>query len=222
MKKIIALVPMKGNSERVKNKNLREFGGLPLFCQIIETLLQIEYVKKVVVNTDSEEIASNITKRYSDVVIHWRSKHVCGDLVSMNDVIDDDLKRVDHNHFLQTHSTNPLLTVATINKAIEKYFEDLGTYDSLFGVTQLQTRLYSEDGTPLNHNPKELLRTQDLPPIFEENSNLYIFSKDSFAESRNKRVGLNPQLFAIPKLEAVDIDELEDFILAEILYKMRK
>ena len=94
-------------------------------------------------------------------------------------------------------------------------------FDSLFGATKVQTRFYDKDANPINHNPEELLRTQDLEPLYEENSNFYIFSKESFKNSNKKRIGIKPQIFEVNKLEAIDIDEPEDFILAELLYKNR-
>jgi CMP-N-acetylneuraminic acid synthetase len=114
-----------------------------------------------------------------------------------------------------------LLRPETINKAIEAYFSDLNKFDSLFSVTRMQTRFYWSSGKSVNHNPQELLRTQDLPPIFEENSNFYIFSKTSFLNAGNNRIGLKPQMFEMDKLEAIDIDDPEDFELAEILYTKR-
>ena len=122
---------------------------------------------------------------------------------------------------MQTHSTNPLLTVDTINRAIEEYFNRIKEYDTLFSVNQLQSRLYWQDGRAINHFPKELLRTQDLPPIFEENSNLYIFSKSSFWNADNNRIGAKPQMFIINKLEAIDIDKPEDWEIAEYFYNKR-
>jgi CMP-N-acetylneuraminic acid synthetase len=82
--------------------------------------------------------------------------------------------------------------------------------------------LYWQDGSPVNHNPTELLRTQDLPPVFEENSNFFIFSKTSFEEAGKKRIGLKPKMFEVNKIEAVDIDNPEDFIIAEQLYTLKK
>ena len=107
-----------------------------------------------------------------------------------------------------------------MKSAIKEYFSSLDNYDSLFSVTKLQTRLYDQTGEPVNHNPRELLRTQDLPPLFEENSNIYIFSKTSFYAAGSKRIGKKPKMFAMGKLEATDIDEETDFILAETLLKM--
>jgi N-acylneuraminate cytidylyltransferase len=187
----------------------------------MQTLLKSKYIEGVVINTDSEIIARDAQKHFERVRIIWRPKEIQGDFVSMNEIIAHDLSRLDGEHFLQTHSTNPLLQSSAIDLAIETYFKKLKKFDSLFSVTRLQTRLYWKDVTPINHNPDELLRTQDLPPVYEENSNFYIFSKKSFADAGQSRIGLKPQMFEINKLEAVDIDEPEDWEIAEILYKRR-
>ena len=94
-------------------------------------------------------------------------------------------------------------------------------YDSLFSVTRWQTRLWDAEGRPLNHDPDVLLRTQDLPPVYEENSCLYIFTRERFLERRN-RLGYRPYLFEIPALEAVDIDEPADWAVAECLLRQRR
>ena len=220
--KLIALLPMKGTSERVPNKNMRLFDGTPLYHAVMKSLLGSKYIDKVVINTDSKIIADDAKKNFGNkVLIIDRPKSIQGGDVSMNLIIDYDLTQLDEKYFLQTHSTNPLLTVETINKAIEKYFDKINENDSLFGVTKVQTRFYDKDANPINHNPDELLRTQDLEPLYEENSNIYIFSKDSFIKSNKKRIGLKPLIFEINKLEAIDIDEAEDFKLAELLYRNR-
>ncbi len=219
--KITALLPMKAHSERVPDKNIKNFCGKPLYHAVLSTLLQSEYIDKVIINTDSEIIKVDALKNFERVVIIDRPKEIQGDFVSMNDIIAYDLTKNDGEYFLQTHSTNPLLQSSAIDLAIETYFKNLKKFDSLFSVTRLQTRLYWQDGTPVNHNPNELLRTQDLPPVYEENSNFYIFSKKSFVDAGESRIGLKPQMFEINKLEAVDIDEPEDWEIAEVLYKRR-
>jgi len=217
--KLKALLPMKGNSERVKNKNMRDFDGAPLYHAIAKSLLASKYIEQVVINTDSEKIAKDAKEVFGDkIIIIDRPISIQGDFVSMNDIINYDLSKLNDEYFLQTHSTNPLLRAETIDKAIEKYFEGLEEFDSVFGVTKVQTRFYDKDAKPINHNPEELLRTQDLEPLYEENSNFYIFSKESFKNSGQKRIGVKPQIFEVNKLEAVDIDEPEDFKLAELLH----
>lgn len=218
--KIKALLPMKGNSERVPNKNMRDFNGSPLYHAVVKSLLYSKHIECVVINTDSEVIAKDAKEIFGDkIIIINRPIEIQGDFVSMNDIIAYDLSKLDGEYFLQTHSTNPLLKSETIDKAIEKYFAGLDNFDSVFCVTKVQTRFYDKNAKAINHNPNELLRTQDLEPMYEENSNFYIFSKDSFKKSNNKRIGIKPQIFEVNKLEAVDIDEPEDFIIAELLYK---
>lgn len=220
-KKITALLPMKGNSERVPNKNIRNFNGNPLLSYALNALDSSKYIDKIIINTDSDNIAE-IGKRLSNkVLIHNRPKEIMGDFVSMNEIINHDVLKSGGEHFIQTHSTNPLLKTDSIDQAIECYFQLIQKeYDSVFSVTKLQTRLYNEKGEPVNHNPNELLRTQDLPPLFEENSNFFIFSKDSFLKSGKKRIGEKPYLFPMNKIEAIDIDEEEDFLIAEAIDKL--
>lgn len=221
--KFTVLLPMKGNSERVANKNMRDFDGSPLYHAIVKSLLESQYIESVVINTDSKVIAKDAKKNFGDkIIIIDRPESIQGDFVSMNDIINYDLSHLDGEHFIQTHSTNPLLKSETIDKAIEKYFKGLENHDSVFGVTKVQTRFYDKEARAINHNPEELLRTQDLEPMYEENSNFYIFSKESFKNANGKRIGIKPQIFEVNKLEAVDIDEPEDFILAELLYKYNK
>src|SRR3990167_6178974 len=215
--KFKALVPMKGHSERVPNKNLRLFIGKPLCYYVINSLLEAFYIDSVHVNTDSQEIKDKINQLFGEKVkIIDRPLAIQGDFISMNTIIDYDLSQLDGEYFLQTHSTNPLLRVETINKVIKTFLNNQNNYDSLFTVDRIQGRLYRENLIPVNHDLMEMLRTQDLPPIFMENSNLYIFTRSSF-NKKKCRIGNNPMLFETPKLESIDIDIEEDFILAELL-----
>lgn len=219
--KITALLPMKGHSERVSNKNMRLFAGKPLYHCVARILQNSDHIETIIVNTDSSIIAADATIHFSKVKIHNRPEDIQGDMVPMNDIIAYDLERVEGEHFLQTHSTNPLMTKDTLEKAIQTYFMNLTQYDSMFSVTKWQTRLYWESGKPVNHNPKELLRTQDLSPLYEENSNMYFFSKKSFKTAGGFRIGIKPKMFVMDKIEAIDIDEEADFTIAESLYMMR-
>jgi CMP-N-acetylneuraminic acid synthetase len=220
MKRVVAFLPMKGNSERVPNKNLKDFSGKPLYHSIMNTLLKSKYIDLVIVNTDSNEITNDINKNFNKKVkIIKRPLELIGDLVSMNKIVDFDINHIDSSFYIQTHSTNPLLKTETIDTAIEKMKEFLisGSNDSIFSVTNIQTRLYKQNGEALNHNPLELIRTQDLEPLFEENSNFYIFTKESFKNAGGTRIGLKPCLFEIDKIEAIDIDDPQDFLIAEAI-----
>jgi len=128
----------------------------------------------------------------------------------MNEVLAYDTSQVEADFYLQTHSTNPLLRPQTISAAIQALLEGYPACDSLFSVTRLQTRLWDQLGRAVNHNPNILLQTQDLPPIFEENSCIYIFTRQILLARRN-RLGERPLMFEIPAAEAWDIDDELDF-----------
>lgn len=218
---IVALLPMKAHSERVSGKNFRELSGKPLFKWILDSLLQTEKIDRVVINTDARELLAEKGLTDSErVTIRDRKPELCGDFVSMNLILEDDLRATNADHFIMTHTTNPLLSSDTINRAIEKYLNGVkrAEYDSLFGVTKYQTRFYRENGDAINHDPNNLIRTQDLEPWYEENSCIYIYSKASFMKT-NARIGERPLLFEIPKLQAIDIDEKEDWFMANSVAK---
>ncbi len=211
---IIAIVPMRGGSERVPKKNLKPCAGRPLYHYIVDTLLACDAVTTVVIDSDSEAILADARASFPKVLTRRRPAALGQAEVTMNAVLKDTLAHLDGDRFLQTHSTNPLLTTATVRRAIDA-FDATTDHDSLMSVTRLHTRLWTESG-PLNHDPSDLRPTQDLAPIFEENSCLYLFDRAAF-EARGNRVGARPLLFEIDPIEAIDIDTPADFRLAEAL-----
>jgi len=219
--RIAALVPMRHSSERVPGKNYRPLGGRPLYHHIVEALRACPEVDEIVIDTDSETIRDDAAVAFPDVRLVERPEHLRAGTVPMNDVLLNDIHRVEADLYLQTHSTNPLLRPATISAAINRFLAEQEDHDSLFGVTRLQTRLWRADGQPLNHDPAILLRTQDLEPVFEENSCIYLFTRE-LIEERGTRIGARPILFEIPRDEAWDIDEEIDFEVASALYAARE
>lgn len=214
--RIVALLPMKSNSERVKGKNFRNFCGKPLFQWILDSLLAVDEIDQIIINTDAREILAENGLTDSDrVTIRDRRAEICGDMVSMNLIIEDDVANTDANIYLMTHTTNPLMSPSTIKGAIQAFQKEQTSenVDSLFTVDKIQTRFYREDCSAVNHDPDNLIRTQDLEPWFEENSNLYIFTKESFAKT-NARIGKQPMMFESPKFESIDIDTPEDWDFA--------
>ena len=216
-RRIVALLPMKANSERVRGKNFRILNGKPLFRWVLDSLLSVEAIDQVVINTDARAILAENGLNSSDrVLIRDRRPEICGDLVSMNLVLADDVASVPADVYVMTHTTNPLLSGDTIRAALTAYLESGGKFDSLFTVNRYQTRFYRADGSPINHDPGHLSRTQDLEPWYEENSNLYIFTRESFA-STNARIGIKPIMFEMSVLESFDIDTQDDWTLCEIV-----
>ncbi|HEY8722910.1 MAG TPA: acylneuraminate cytidylyltransferase family protein [Gaiellaceae bacterium] len=213
-------MPMRHDSERVIGKNYRMLGDRPLFHHIISTLLAVPRIDKVVIDTDSDVIAQSAADAFPEVQVIERPEHLRGGDVAMNDVLLNDIDVIDADLYLQTHSTNPLLRTQTISDALAA-FDAADDSDSLFTVTPLQTRLWTADGQAINHDRNVLLRTQDLPPVMEENSCLYVFTGD-LLRTRENRIGERPLLYPLSPQEAWDIDEESDWTVVEALYAARE
>jgi CMP-N-acetylneuraminic acid synthetase len=220
MTRIAALVPMRHHSQRVPGKNYRTLAGKPLFHHILGTLQAVGGIDNIVVDTDSEPVIESLRENFPKVRILDRPEHLRADTVSMNEILEYDTAQVSAEYYLQTHSTNPLLRSETVTRAIEAFLGQIAKYDSLFSVTRLQSRLYDADGKPINHDPSELIQTQDLPPVFEENSCLYLFTRKDLVE-RHHRIGVHPLMFQIDADEAWDIDEEIDFDICDFLLRRR-
>jgi len=216
--KVVALLPMKANSVRVKGKNFREFCGKPLFRWILDTLISVREIDRIVINTDAREIlAANGLVDSDRILIRDRKSEICGDHISMNLVLADDVSNVPADVYVMTHTTNPLMSPVTILKALEAFQEAKleGKADSLFTVDKVQTRFYRADCSAVNHDPENLIPTQELEPWYEENSNLYIFTKESFSKT-GARIGAKPMMYEGPHFESIDIDTPADWDFAVI------
>jgi len=220
MKKIVALVPMRHHSQRVPGKNYRVLAGKPLYQHIIETLLAVPEISVIVVDTDSNPVMDGLREHFPQVQIINRPEHLRADDVPMNHILIHDTDEIPADFYLQTHSTNPLLKPETVSRAINSFLADYPNHDSLFSVTRLQTRLYDKDGNAINHNPKELIQTQDLPPVYEENSCLYIFTRENLI-AKQHRISDRPMMFEIDAAEAWDIDEELDFAITDFLLQRK-
>ncbi len=213
---LVALVPMRHESERVPGKNYRLLGGRPLYAHILDTLRSCPEVDRVVVDTDSEIIRGGIEADFPEVILLERPEALRGGDVQMNEVLKHDVSQVKSRFYLQTHSTNPFLRTQAISAAVGEFLSAYPEHDSLFAVTRIQARLWDQKGQPINHDPKVLLNTQDLSPVYLENSCLYLFGREDFLESAN-RIGERPLMFEIGVEEAIDIDDETAFALAERL-----
>lgn len=216
---VTALVPFKLNSERVPNKNFRYLSGKPLYWWVLESLIHSDCINRIVVNTDARELIETLgVPNGLEVIIKDRKSELCGDNVSMNLIIRDDIGDFGDGTFLMTHTTNPFVEPSTFARAIGQYKLGVGQgdIDSVFSVNKLQARLYRKDLTPMNHDPQDLIRTQDLEPIYEENSCFYIFSKESFNRYET-RIGARPGISITSGIESIDIDTEDDWALAELV-----
>ena len=219
-KTVLALVPIKEHSERIKEKNFRDFCGVPLYHHIIHALDRTYAVDQILIDTDSQRVMAEAPKLSPKVCIIERPPELRGDHVSMNRIIEHDLTKSEADIYIQTHATNPLLKPERIAKALKVFLQPEEEYDSLFSVNVSQSRFYNADGTPVNHDRENLIRTQDLPPIYEENSCLYIFTRESIAKTK-RRIGERPLMFETPRIESIDIDDEISFKIAEIIAAYR-
>jgi CMP-N-acetylneuraminic acid synthetase len=219
--KIVALVPMRHHSQRVPGKNYRPLAGKPLFHHILMTLLAVPEIGQIVVDTDSPEVLAGLRADFPQVRALERPEHLRADTIPMNEILMYDTQQAPADLYLQTHSTNPLLRAGTIQRAINALRSQYPAYDSLFSATRLQTRLWDGLTRPINHNPAILLQTQDLPPVYEENSCIYLFTRETLAARRN-RMGERPFLFPMEADEAWDIDEEIDFTVVDVLMRERQ
>lgn len=218
--KLAALVPMRHHSQRVPGKNYRLLAGKPLFHHILESLLAVPEIDTVMVDTDSQPVMEGVQRFFPTVKLIERPEHLRADDIPMNEILLHDTAQVQADYYLQTHSTNPLLRADTISHGIQMFMSEYPKYDSLFSVTRWQTRLYFKDGRAINHNPLELLQTQDLPPVYEENSCLYLFTRANL-ERKKHRIGDHPFMLEIEKNEAWDIDEELDFEISDFLMQRK-
>lgn len=224
---VIALIPIKFNSNRVKGKNYRSMNGKPLYWYVLNTLMKTKSIDRIVVNIDNEWLKDQIKNHFSLIEFYDRPDHLKGDSVSTNSLLIDMIETLklmnDDNIFLQTHVTNPLVSSDTFEKSIELYKNNLKLgHDCLFSAKRLQTRLYKYTNNSerileaVNHNPEELIPTQDLDPIYEENSCIYIFNYE-ILKKYNHRIGVCPYVFEMSDWESQDIDYEDDFKITELM-----
>lgn len=210
--KIIAVVPMKLNNRRLPQKNTRSFtNGKPLCYYILHALLQSKKIDEVYVYCSNEDI-----KEFIPEGVHYlkRSASLDQDTTKMNEVLQSFAKDVPADIYVMTHTTAPFITVESIEKGLDAVIS--GEYDSAFAAKKLQDFLW-KDGKPFNYQLDNIPRTQDLPPLYEETSGFYIY-KNEVMTKLNRRIGDKPYIVEVSEIESTDIDELEDFLIADAIY----
>ena len=210
--KVVAIVPMKLNNRRLPQKNTRPFtNGKPLCYYILYTLLQCEKIDDVYVYCSNEDIKQFIPE---GVKYLKRSTSLDQDTTKMNEVLSAFSNEVSADIYVMTHTTAPFISVSSIEKGLNAVL--FGNYDSSFAAKKLQDFLW-KDGKPFNYELSNIPRTQDLPALYEETSGFYIYKKDVITKL-NRRIGNHPFIVEVNEIESIDIDELEDFKIADAIY----
>lgn len=223
---ICAIVPIKHESTRVPGKNYRDFNDFPLYYHIINNLLKSSLIDIIVIDTNSDIVKNGISEYFdtNKIIIYNRPEHLWAGDTPVNKLLINviDSLNLNADFYIQTHTTNPLLKTETIDESIKAFIEKKNNnFDSLFSVKKIQTRFYYNTHqivTAINHNPEELIPTQDLEPMYEENSCIYIFTRNTLVK-KNHRIGYNPYMFIMSDIESQDIDTESDFLIAQILHK---
>lgn len=209
---IVAVVPMKLNNRRLPQKNIKPFtNGKPLCSYILSTLLQIEEIDAVYVYCSNPDIQHFLP---DGVRYLRRSEKLDKDTTKMNEVLKCFANTVPADIYVMTHATAPFVGKESIQKGIAAVVD--GDYDSSMAVKKIQDFLW-KDGKPFNYELDNIPRTQDLPDIYEETSGFYIYKSEVIHEY-NRRVGNNPFMVEVSEIESMDIDEKEDFEIADAIY----
>lgn len=206
--KVVAFVPMRLNSKRVIGKNMKMLGDRPLLAYLLETLVQVGNIDEIYVFCSSPEI-----KEYCPEGVKFlqRSETLDQDTTLGEEIYDSFVRQVDADVYVLSHVTSPFIKASTIRGAVARVTE--GGHDSAFSAEKIRTFAWY-DGKPLNYSLSHVPRTQDLEPVWVETSAFYIFKKEVWT-LRHQRIGDNPYMAEVDKLEGVDIDMPQDFAFAE-------
>lgn len=210
--KTIAIVPMKLNNRRLPQKNTKSFtNGHPLCWYILTTLKQVPGIDEVYVYCSNPDI-----QEFMPEGVHYlkRSTSLDQDTTSMNEVLQCFAADVPADVYVMTHTTAPFISAESIGKGLQAVLG--GEYDSSFAAKKLQDFLW-KDGVPFNYELDNIPRTQDLPPLFEETSGFYIYRREVMTQL-NRRIGNKPYIVEVGEIESIDIDEPEDFAIADAVF----
>lgn len=208
MAKVALFIPIKLNNQRLPGKNLLPLDGKPVCQYLFETVSKIKSIDEKYVYCSDEAIVPYLV---GDLRFKKRSKELDGFLVKGLDIIDKFIQDVDADVYVLTHVTQPFTKAESIERALDKVLNE--GYDSAFSAVCLQDYLWYQ-GKPFNYDPANIIRTQDLDPVYMETGAFFIFRKEVFTKF-HRRIGLNPYIYEIDQFEAVDIDTAEDFEFAK-------
>lgn len=225
MENITFFLPCRSGSERVLNKNTRRFAGVDggLLYVKLKQILGLDLDLKLVVSTN-DQIVIDVTKSFGDprIIIDRRPEKLCLSSTSVKDLIMYVPTIVQTDHVFWFHVTTPFVDASVYEEAVACYFSKIEEgYDSIMSVSKLQSFLWDSEQREIINYDRSILkypRTQDLRPLFEINHAFYAMSVKNYLRFED-RIGVNPYLFELDKIQSIDIDDLQDFKLAEIIFE---
>lgn len=209
--KTVALVPIKMNNERTPGKNTKQFSnGVPLIQYILSSLKKAKEVDEIYVYCSKEEICDYLLPGIK--FLKRDAKYDSAD-ADVNDMFYQFSVNVPADIYVLAHATAPFQKPESIDKGILQVKS--GKYDSALAVRKMQEFMW-ENNHPMNYDTLMIPRTQDLPVVYVETTGMYIFTKDVI-QKRKSRIGYNPYLLEVSRLEATDINDPIDFEIANAL-----
>lgn len=206
----VAFVPIRLNSQRVEGKNLRELGGRPLMAYLLESLAAARNIDKVYVYCSNPAIVE-----YLPEGVEWlqRDERLDQNTTLGEEIYDAFTREVEADIYILAHATSPFIRTATIEQAVRSV--ESGEYDSAFSAERVQTFAWWQ-GRPLNYSLQHVPRTQDLEPLYVETSAFFVFRAEVWRE-QHRRIGQKPYVAVTDRIESMDIDDPDDFLLAEAI-----
>lgn len=206
--KIVSIIPIKMNNERLPNKNIRVLGNFPLINYVQKMLLEVEDIQERYVFCSNKDIQNYLLPGINYLC---RSQELDLPTSNFTQIFESFSDIVDADIYVYAHATAPFIKPETTKECIEAVLS--GKYDSAFCAVMIQDYLWS-NGKPLNFNAENVPRSQDLSPIYRETSGTYVFTKDVF-RNLHRRIGNNPFIKNVSFKESIDINTMDDFELAE-------
>lgn len=208
--RVVAFVPIRLNSQRVERKNLRELGGRPLMTYLLESLAAARNIDKVYLYCSDASIAEYLPE---GVEFLQRDERLDRNTTLGEEIYDAFTREVEADIYILAHATSPFIRTATIEQAVEQVVS--GGYDSAFSAERVQTFAWWQ-GKPLNYSLQHVPRTQDLEPIYVETSAFFVFRAEVW-RTMHRRIGERPYVAVTDRVESMDIDNPDDFLLAEAI-----
>ncbi|MEU6229241.1 acylneuraminate cytidylyltransferase family protein [Streptomyces sp. NPDC047042] len=212
--KIAALVAARGGSERVVGKNTRAFAGSSLLEIKLAQLVRLGPLDEIAVSSDDNTILE-IATSYGCTALR-RPAHLASSAAPMSDVYRYMAEEINTDVVVYANCTSPLVRDATIEAIVESFLRLDAHHDSINTASPIREFLLL-DGLPLNYDPNNQPRSQDLPDIKALNFAVNVLHRDTMMERRNV-LGSSPMIHVLDEIEGVDIDTPVDFDLAEFLY----